>query len=95
MPPHLDVIGQGPSGLVAIESKCTEYLTPKPARFSERYETAITDESASGPWYGEMFRLKGAEDVGYRFLDAAQLIKHAFGLAHHKDGRATTTVVYL
>src|SRR5258706_13515209 len=72
---------EGPSGLVAIESKCTEYLTPNPAQFSERYETAITDERASGPWYAEMLRLKGG--AGYQFLDDAQLIKHAFGLAHN------------
>jgi hypothetical protein len=94
MPPHLDVIAEGLSGLVAIESKCTEYLTSKPAQFSERYETAITDERASGPWYAEMLRLKGAGGVGYQFLDTAQLIKHAFGLAHHQNGRVTN-LVYL
>jgi hypothetical protein len=57
-PPHLDVVAEATSGLLAIESKCTEYLSPKVAKFSERYETGIMDERASGKWFAEMFRLK-------------------------------------
>jgi restriction endonuclease-like protein len=93
-PPHVDVVSKGPTGLVAIESKCTEYLKPQPALFSERYETDITDERASGAWYAEMRRLKEPGNGGSRMLDAAQLIKHAFGLARHSCSRKTT-LVYL
>lgn len=49
MPPHLDVVLRGSEALVAVESKCLEYLTPKPAKFSERYTTEIVDERAAGP----------------------------------------------
>jgi len=36
-PPHLDVVARGEGRLVAVESKCIEYLTPTIARFSEAY----------------------------------------------------------
>jgi len=35
-PPHLDVVVEGAGGVLGIESKCTEYLAPKAAKFSER-----------------------------------------------------------
>ena len=92
-PPHLDVAASGPGALVVIESKCLEYLTPKRPAFSDRYRTEITDERADGPWYAEMLRLVAAEGPGYRWLDAAQLIKRAFGLAHQSD--RPVTLVYL
>lgn len=92
-PPHLDIAASGPGARVAIESKCLEYLTPKRPAFSERYRTELTDERADGPWYAEMLRLVAGEGPGYRWLDAAQLIKHAFGLAHEAD--RPTTLVYL
>jgi hypothetical protein len=91
--PNLDLLATGPSGLVAIESKCLEYLSPKVAKFSKRYETKITDERASGPWFAEMLRLT-AGGRGYRLLDAAQLIKHAFGVAKRTEG-PTMTLIYL
>ena len=93
MPPHLDVVLRGPEELVAVESKCLEYLTPKPARFSERYATEIVDERASGPWFAEMKRLMQPGAAGYRWLDAAQLIKHALGLAFQPT--RPVTLVYL
>ena len=39
MPPNLDVMIERPDHVVAIESKCTEYLRPHTARFSASYET--------------------------------------------------------
>ncbi len=91
-PPHLDVIASGDDELVAVESKCLEYLTPKQPLFSDRYETGIADERAEGPWYAEMMRLRRESGPTYRWLDAAQLIKHAFGLAR---ARADSTLIYL
>lgn len=92
-PPHLDVVATGPTGLVAIESKCTEYLSPKVAVFSPRY-AEIGDERAQGPWFNEMRRLVEAQGQGYRWLDVAQLIKHALGLSHGRAGHPMT-LVYL
>lgn len=93
-PPHLDVVAFGPDELVAIESKCVEYLSPKQPDFSERYETGIADERAAGPWYAEMMRLRSRSGQTYQWLDAAQLIKHAFGLALVQPARPTT-LIYL
>lgn len=90
--PPLNVVTSGPAGLVAIESRCIEYLTPKKTKFSVRYETGITDERAAGPWYAEMMRLRSEEKPSYRWLGAAQLIKHAFGLARAEPD---STLLYL
>lgn len=92
-PPHLDVVASGPDGLVAIESKCLEYLSPTIPAFSDRYRIEIVEERAAGPWYAEMLRLVAGEAPGYRWLDAAQLIKHAFGLANNAE--RPTTLVYI
>ena len=92
-PRHLDVVASGPAAHVAIESRCLEYLTRRKPTFSGRFRTEITDERANGPWYAEMLRLVAGEGLGYRWLDAAQLIKHAFGLAHQAD--RPVTLVYL
>ena len=81
-PPHLDVVATAPSQLVAIESKCIEYLLTRRSEFSKRY-AEIDDERRDGPWFGEMARLtEGGQ--GYRLLNVSQLIKHAFGLAKQR-----------
>jgi hypothetical protein len=94
MPPHLDVVLRSPDELVAVESKCLEYLTPKLAKFSERYATEIVDERAAGPWFAEMQRLSTASEPGYKWLDAAQLIKHALGLAYGAEQPVTLVYLY-
>jgi hypothetical protein len=73
-------------------NKCTEYLTSKRACFSDRYEKEIKDERASGPWFAEMRRLR-IDCTRYKLLDAAQLIKHAFGLARPSTG--VSALIYL
>jgi hypothetical protein len=83
-PPNLDVMIRTTDAAIGIESKLTEYLASKPAKFSERYRTLPPTMRAT-PWYAEMERLRDAPDH-YRCLDAAQLIKHAFGLMNHADG---------
>lgn len=92
-PPHLDVVASDPDGVVAIESKCLEFLTPKRPAFSDRYRTEIVDERASGPWHAEMMRIVGSGGPAYRWLDASQLIKHAFGLAYR--AQQPVTLLYL
>jgi hypothetical protein len=77
-PPNLDVVADSHTGIVAIESKCTEYLGNRVASFQPSYEpvvTALADES----WralYRDLIRepsLHGRVDVG-------QLVRHYLGL---------------
>lgn len=79
--PNLDVVAVGPSGVVAVESKCLEPLTSHVANFAPAYEAEIRDGRRASAWFREMLRLV-EEPRAYRWLDAAQLVKHAFGVAH-------------
>jgi hypothetical protein len=76
-PPHLDLLAEG-DAIVAVESKCTEWMKPKPARFSPSYGR-LRGSHGHSPWY-EMIRLLSAKPDRYEFVDAAQLVKHALGL---------------
>lgn len=93
IPPHLDAVCASRDAVVAIESKCTEYLSPKVAAFSDEY-LVVRGLPDVSPWFEEMRRIKSADTESYRFLDAAQLIKHAFGLAYAREDRPTT-LLYL
>lgn len=84
--PNLDLLLEGPGGVVGIESKLTEYLSRHRAAFSPAYAAQAPASWKGSPWFDEMLRLIQAPD-SYRWLDAAQLIKHAFGLAHSHAGR--------
>ena len=90
IPPHLDASARGTRGVVAIESKCLEYFTPKAAVFSPEYQ--LLEKFRETPWFAEMGRLRDSPH-DYRALDAAQLVKHAFGLMN-SEGRGAT-LVYL
>ncbi len=79
--PNLDVVAEGPSGVIAVESKCLEPLTAHVANFSPAYDAEIRDGRRRTAWLQEMLRLI-EEPRTYRWLDAAQLVKHAFGVAH-------------
>lgn len=92
-PPNLDVLVSGESGVMGIESKLTEYLTPHRAKFSPAYEEQIRDARREEGYFSEMQRLMDEPDR-YTWLDAAQLIKHAFGLAHTFRDRPAT-LLYL
>jgi hypothetical protein len=92
-PPNLDVIADGPVAVVAIESKLIEYLEPREAKFSPAYERDIQDWRRYGPWFREMTSLR-ANPARYRLLDAAQLVKHALGLARTFAGQRAT-LLYL
>ena len=79
--PNLDVLLTGPDGVIGIESKLTEPLSRHRAVFSPKYREKIRDERRESAWFREMLRLE--EDPGrYAWLDTAQLVKHAYGLAH-------------
>lgn len=85
--PNLDVVAEADGSVLGIESKCTEYLVPHEARFADAYFDRIRDERRASPWFAEMERLQ-EEPRFYGHLDAAQLVKHAFGLARTFPGRA-------
>lgn len=91
--PNLDLVAEAEARILAVESKCTEYLTSHEARFADAYFEKIVDDRRDSPWFAEMERLK-QDPQGYVHLDAAQLIKHAFGLAHTFPGR-DVTLLYL
>ena len=91
--PNLDLLLTGPGGVVGVESKLTEYLTPHRAVFSPAYAEQIRDERREQGYFREMLRLMDAPDA-YVWLDAAQLIKHAFGLAR-THGSRPVTLLYL
>jgi len=84
--PNLDVVAEGPTGVVAVESKCLEPLAPA-------YDAEIRDGRRGTAWFQEMLRL-AEEPRAYRWLDAAQLVKHAFGVAYTFADRPMT-LLYL
>lgn len=92
IPPHLDLRLDADDRVLAIESKCLEYLTPKPAVFAPAYDT-IVDQRAQSPWFRHIADLR-TDSRHYRYLDAAQLIKHYLGLSHGEPTRSLT-LLYL
>lgn len=93
-PPNLDVLIEKADHVVGIESKCTEYLSRHTARFSTSYETGIRDARRESGWFQEMLRLIKSPQA-YTWLDAAQLVKHAFGLMRcFPDRRVTLLYLY-
>ena len=91
--PNLDLVATGRDGIIAIESKCLEPLSRHVADFSPAYDAGIRDERRNTGWFRQMARLV-SEPRAYTWLDAAQLVKHAFGLAHTFPGQPVT-LVYL
>jgi hypothetical protein len=87
-PPNLDVLLEASTGhILAIESKCLEPIeSDHCAKFSPRYKERIADARRNDPWFHEMGRLVESPQ-SYRRLHAAQLVKHAFGIAHTFAGR--------
>ncbi len=91
--PNLDVVADDPNRVVAIESKCLEHLSPHVAKFSPAYDNDIKDGRRQTAWFREMLRLVEGPRT-YRWLDAAQLVKHAFGLSYTFLDRPVT-LLYL
>jgi hypothetical protein len=94
-PPNLDVTLELSSGqLIAIESKFTEWMTPKsrnkPAFKDKYFEGGATLWTEVGlPACQALATNLYAGAVHFRYLDAAQLLKHALGLAtQHRGGIA-------
>jgi hypothetical protein len=90
-PPTLDCLVDGPH-VLAVESKLTDTFATHEALFPSAYG-AVVASLAHQTWRHEYDRL--AEDPQrYRFLDAAQLVKHYLGLRRQFRHR-TVTFAYL
>jgi hypothetical protein len=83
-PPHLDVLAEGGQNVVAVESKCTEYLGEQVASFKDVYQAKVL-ELADDSWAAEYTRLV-ENPTRFRFLNAAQLIKHYLGIKNQLGG---------
>lgn len=99
-PPNLDVTLSLTSGVtLAVESKFTEWMTPKPAH-ADAFRPAYFPDG--GPlWSGRGLprcqRLAEAIAAGqerFRWLDAPQLLKHALGLATAAPGPFSLQYLY-
>jgi hypothetical protein len=99
-PPNLDVALERADGFaIGIESKFTEWLTPKSASrppFKEKYFP-----SGNGVWdqvgltaTQQLAESMQSEEITFRYLDAPQLIKHALGLATHLGGHFRLPYIY-
>jgi hypothetical protein len=90
-PPTLDLLVENDDEVVAVESKCTEMLHRHVARFSDAYGA---EAEKMGPGWRSEYEVLRDDPERYRFLDAAQLIKHQLGLLHTFPGRRLT-LIYL
>lgn len=78
-PPNLDVWMEDiPRHLVAIESKCTEYLARHKADFSAQYDDRVKELATPG--WKKLYKALHSDNPGYTYLDVAQLVKHYLGL---------------
>ncbi|MFQ5853519.1 MAG: hypothetical protein ACE5JU_23420 [Candidatus Binatia bacterium] len=84
--PNLDVLARSEDRIVAVESKCTEFLRPKPAKFSEQYDPAV--RRLSEPQWRSIYREVRTNPFAYRYLDVAQIVKHYLGLRNTFPGQA-------
>jgi hypothetical protein len=76
--PHLDFYAAGLAQIMCIESKFLEPLWPKTAKFADSYEGAI--KSLAEPMWEAVYKELKANPRLFKFLDAAQLVKHYLGM---------------
>ncbi|MEP7247187.1 MAG: hypothetical protein ABI885_26365, partial [Gammaproteobacteria bacterium] len=101
IPPNLDVAIRFHSGaVIGIESKFTEWLAPKsPNKEHFRDKYFDVGEAAGGLWTSaglpkcqKLAEAVHAKATRFRYLDAAQLLKHALGLAtQHRNCSLSVT----
>lgn len=90
-PPNLDVWLERENEVIAIESKFLEYLSPKAAKFSEKYARVALPQ-VDDYWWSAREQSKHA---GKQYLDVGQLVKHAFGLLRYKANHPNSEVTLL
>jgi hypothetical protein len=78
--PNLDVALDGPAGLVGVESKLTEHLTPLRSRpWKPAYHRPAMRDELEGGWR-DTFDALLQGTWSPRHLDAGQLVRHALSL---------------
>jgi len=90
IPPHLDLLLEHGDDIVAVESKCIEYLQAKDgAKVSPRYLQLADrkDFRSTSKWFEALRHV-----VGFKHLDVYQLVKHYLGLSLTYKGRPITLV---
>ena len=65
--PNLDLVAEGPAGVIAVELKCTEPLSPTVPSFSQKYEEQVRDERRGGEWFRAMQTVQAQPD-SFRLL---------------------------
>lgn len=94
--PCLDALVETEDALIGVESKRYEpFRSKKEANFSEAYWRPVWGEDMRR--YEDLRDRLRARDVAFSMLDAAQLIKHAFGLrtaVHRDDKRGKRPVLF-
>ena len=92
-PPHLDVLFKTDHKIVAVESKCTEFVQGSAhLAVSARYLAleAAHDPRASSHWFRAL-----ASTAGFALLDSYQLVKHYLGLRNtYPDDELTLAYLY-
>ena len=89
-PPHLDLVAEAGDAVVAVESKCLEYLTPQVPHFRPSYRT-LGDVYGTRSW----FRYVADGATSSLHLNVAQLVKHWLGLCRaYSDRRVTLLYLY-
>jgi restriction endonuclease-like protein len=100
IPPNLDLeLGLADKSVVAVESKFTEWLTPRSKRlkpFKEKsYRNGTSHWAARQlPQCQELAEGLHAARVCYQYLDAEQLLKHALGLATQRGDKFSLLYLY-
>ncbi len=93
--PSLDAVIETPTFLIGVESKRFEpFRDTKSVDFSDAYSRPVWGDNM-GPYERLRDQLRGGT-TRFRYLDAAQLVKHAFGLV--TEGRRSSkapVLVYL
>lgn len=99
-PPNLDVVLELASGsVIAIESKFSEWLTPKPNNaevFKPKYfppDTKFWKQNGLPESQALAEKIYNGTEV-FKFLDAPQLLKHALGLATQLSYRFSLYYLY-
>lgn len=93
-PPNLDLLAKGGLNL-GVGSKCTEHLRPHAPVFSPAYDDQIKDKARrDSAWFRLMQEIRKVPGSSCYF-DAAQMVKHAFGLVHSSPAGKSIAVYLL
>ena len=92
-PPNPDVYLDRNNRPICVEAKFLEPLAQKKAQFNESYDQ-IADARTSSKWYVLYDTLKKAPET-FTWLDAAQLVKHFFGITNRKHDLLNPQLAYV